>query len=93
MSFKDVLPDIHLKAIYSYERRKIIMDISGVNIKGNDDSELPGLLFQANIHRDITETTQEQRVGRISSILSAWKEDVSDFIEIVSKFNPEKGSR
>ena len=92
MSFNDVLPDIHLKAIYDYESRKIILDIGGVNIKGNDGSELPGLLFQANIHRDIAETIQEQRIRRISSILSAWKDDISDFTQLVTKFNPEKAS-
>ena len=92
MSFKDVPPDIHLKAIYNYTSRKIILDIGGVNIKSSDDSELPGLLFQANIHRDITETIQEQRIRKISSIISAWKDDISDFTQLVTKFNPEKAS-
>ena len=90
ISFKDVLPDIQLKAIYNYESRNIVMDIGGVNIKENDGSESAGLLFQANIHRDIAENTQEKRIERLTSILSAWKNDMSDFSELITKFNPKK---
>ncbi len=86
MSFMDVQPDIHLKALYRYESRQIAMDVGRVNVQRNDGSESHGVLFQANIHRDIRETTQERRLALISSTVDSWREDISDFKALMRKF-------
>ena len=93
MSFKDTIPDIQIKAIYSYEKRKISFDINQINKQEKDEKQIPGILFQANIHRDIHETNPIRRVETISSILSSWQDDVSDFNALVAKFNPPKKRR
>ncbi len=87
MSFRDLRPDIHLKAIYNYESRRISLDFGGVGAIRNDGAMGQGLVFQANIHRDIGEGNQEQRIEKASSILGAWKDDISDFNSLVAKFH------
>jgi len=88
MSFKDTTPDVHLKAIYSYESRQITLDVRGViNTEGSDVMERHALWFNANIHRDIREIDQGHRNTRILSIINNWKGDVSDFKNLVDKFH------
>lgn len=93
MSFKDVQPDVHLKAIYNYEKRTITLDVGGVEAKGNDGTMSSGLLFHANIHRNIGANEQGQRIEEVLSILSAWKNDISDFNDLVAKFHAMEISR
>lgn len=85
MSFKDVKPEVHLKTIYQYDTRKIVLDIAEAIKQRN---EIPIMLFQANIHRDIPSTIEQQeRIKTISDILASWKDDLSDFDALVKKFN------
>ena len=85
MSFKDVKPEVHLKTIYQYDTRKIVLDIAEAIKRRN---EIPIMLFQANIHRDIPSTiNQQERIKTISDILASWKDDLSDFDALVKKFN------
>ena len=88
-SFKDVLPDIHLKAIYNFEKRHINLDVGGANMTDGNGSEAPGLLFQANIHRNVTEAEEARRFKTLLSIISAWRDDLSDFRNLVAKFKQE----
>ena len=85
MSFKDLTPEIQLKAIYRYPERAIMLDIAEVKKKGTDGRHLPGILFQANFHRDITETSPQERIVRLLSIIDSWKKDLSDFHLLVRK--------
>ena len=93
MSFRDLQPDVHLKAVYDYEGRKIAFDVGRVSASGNDGVAVHALLFQANIHRDIVERNQEQRIERASAILGAWRDDISDFNDLVAKFHTMGMSR
>lgn len=90
MSFKDIIPDIQLKAIYRYDKRIIFLDITERRHRQTDDIRLPGMLFQANIHRNIQETNPIKRIEIISSIFSSWKDDLFDFYAVVAKFNPNQ---
>ena len=88
MSFKDVIPEVHLKTIYQYDTKKIALDIAEATMQKNNESEIPIILFQANIHRDIPSTlNQQDRIKTISDILASWKDDLSDFDALVKKFN------
>jgi len=88
MTFKDIPPNVDLKAIYNYESRRITLEVRGViDNRGNDSIERHGLWFHANIHRDIREINQERRNTRILSILDTWKDDISDFRNLVGKFH------
>ena len=86
MSFKDLTPEIQLKAIYQYTGRTILLDIAEAKKKGTDGNQISGMLFQANFHRDITETTPRERIVRLLSIIDSWREDLSDFQLLVKKF-------
>ncbi|MDE0333389.1 MAG: hypothetical protein OXI64_00400 [Defluviicoccus sp.] len=86
MSFRDVRPDIHLRAVYGYEGRRITLDVGGVGVVRDDGASGHGLLFEANIHRDIAQRDQARRIERASAILNAWREDISDFNDLVAKF-------
>lgn len=88
MAFGDVSPIVSLKATYLYDNRKIAMDVQDAKRRDASGSELSGLLFAVNIHRDISETDQGRRIASLMSILSAWKDDLSDFKNLVAKFNP-----
>ena len=87
MTFNEVLPVVGLKAVYSYDDRRFTLNIDGAKRKNSEGSESFGLLFQANVHRDIAGTSQQERLDRMQSILSGWIEDVSDFMFLVEKFN------
>ena len=87
MAFGNVSPVVSLKAVYFYENRQITMDVHDAKRQDANGSELPGLLFAVNIHRDISETDQEQRIAKLMSTLSAWKDDLSDFKTLITKFN------
>ncbi len=91
-SFKDVLPDIHVKAIYNYEKRQIMLEVGGANTTDGDGPETPGLLFQANIHRNVTETEEARRFETLLSIISAWRDDLADFRNLVAKFKQEENT-
>ena len=43
--------------------------------------------FATNIHRCISETIQERRIAKLMSVLSGWKDDLSDFMNMVHQFN------
>ena len=90
MAFGGISPVFFLKAVYSYEDRQITMDVQDVKRRESDGSETSGLLFTANVHRDISETIQEQRIARLMSVLSGWKDDLSDFKNLVGQFNLER---
>ncbi len=93
MSFRDVRPDVHLKAVYGCEGRRITLDVGGVSAKMEDGAMSHGLLFQVNIHRDISEETQEARIKRVLAILGAWRDDIADFDDLVAKFHAKVTSR
>lgn len=91
MSFKKVIPEVHLKMIYQYDTndtRKIVLDIAEATKQKDDDPEIPIILFQANIHRDIPSMMDQQdRIKTILDILTLWEEDLSDFDTLVKNFN------
>ena len=89
MSFNDATPNIQLKAVYRYTGRTITIDVMGTESQSDSRHGTSNLLFQANIHRDITETNQQARISRLLSIIASWKQDLSDFRSIVAKFIPE----
>ena len=89
VSFQNVLPNVSLKASYSYEDRQINIDVGSAKKRGKDEAEVSGFLFQVNIHRDVSEIGQSACVEHLSKILSEWQKDVSDFNQLVKKFVPE----
>ena len=88
MAFGNVSPVVYLKAVYSYQDRQITMDVHDAKKQESDGSSLSGLLFAVNIHRYIVETDQARRIGWLMSILSKWRDDLSDFRNLVAQFNP-----
>ena len=91
-SFKDMMPEIQLKAIYRYNDRAIILDIIEAKKRGKDGSESPKLLFQANVHCDVPQTNQQARIESLASTLALWKNDLEDVRALVEKFNPQRFS-
>ena len=87
MTFGNVSPVVSLKAVYSCGDRQMTVDVQDVKRRESDGSEAHGLLFETNIHRDVAETIQERRIARLMSILSGWKDDLSDFENLVEMFN------
>lgn len=92
MSFKDVQPEIHLKGLYRYESRQITFEVGRVKVQEKDHSESDGVLFQANMHRDIRAENQGARLKFIATILGGWKDDITDFSNLVEKFQLTGGS-
>lgn len=88
MAFRDISPDIHLRATYTYESRRILLDVGSADAALNTRDNRRGLLFQVNIHRDISERVQDQAVERTLSVLRDWKTDLSDCYSLLAKFPP-----
>ena len=84
LSFKDTIPEIQLKAVYRYSGRTIFLDVIEARREA-DGRQTPGILFQANIHRNITETNPQKRTEGLLSIIDSWKEDLSEFHVLVNK--------
>lgn len=89
MSFKDVVPEGQLKAIYHYTEKTIFLDIAGADVAEKNQTT-SGILFQANIHRELTETDAESRNKHLSSLLDSWDSDLEDFCNLPNKFCGEK---
>ncbi len=77
MSFKDAEPTVQLKLIYSYEERTILLDVAQIK-PTTDDPTSSGILFQANVHRDVEGLNAQARNKRIRSILDRWEDDLED---------------
>ena len=92
MVFENASPEVSLKAVYACGNRQITVDVRDAEKPESDGSVLPGLLFEANIHRDIAETDQARRSERLMSILSGWENDLSDFKNLVTQFDPGRAA-
>ncbi len=77
MSFKEVVPAVQLRLVYSYDERKISLEVGQIEQTG-DTQRLSDILFQANIHRDVDEPNVQARNKRIRSILDRWEDDLED---------------
>ena len=84
--FKDIKPKVELKMVYLFEKKKIILDVAEAKKEHRHGGTAPGVLFQANIHRDLN---PDQTVNRreLLSVLSSWEADLSDFRALVDKFD------
>lgn len=87
ISFKDVTPELLLKTVYRYEKRMIVLEIVEHKMQEKGNVETSGILFQANIHRDISVDSQQKRIEMASRILESWENDASDFYTLVSRFD------
>jgi len=88
LSFNDAAPDVQLKAVYRFGSRTITVDITETRAHAGSSGESSDLLFQANIHRDITESNPQKRIHDLLSIIDSWRKDLSDFRTITAKFSP-----
>lgn len=86
MAFKDVVPEVQLKAVYNFEKRRISLDVSGIRLEDENGSIHQGLLYQANIHRDLQGTNGTERIEEAQAVISACREDIADFHRLVDKF-------
>ena len=86
MTFKDMMPEIQFKAIYDYEKRKISLDIAEAKKLEKDGTEAFGLIFRANIHRDIKQAKQQERIFELKSIINSWEDDLKEFYALIDKF-------
>lgn len=89
MSFKDVAPDVVLKFAYAYGDRTITLDVSDTRREAAGKIRR-GQMFQANVHRDLSESNAGSRNERIGSILDAWERDLDDVRSLIGKFRREE---
>ncbi len=88
LSFKDSDPEIQLKAIYPFGSRKISMDVLGAARPLPNGQQTQGLLFQANVHRDLEQISSQARIDTLISIVREWESDVLDCRALAEKFTP-----
>lgn len=74
VSFQDKSPDIRLNASYGYPDKRISVSMHKTS------KPKAGLLFQANIHRDITKPDEGLKV------LGNWRKDGADFSDLTDLF-------
>lgn len=77
VSFKDVAPTVQLKLTYNYETRTIFLDVAQIE-PTIDGQTVSGILFQANVHRDVDGPNAQARNERIQSTLDRWEDDLED---------------
>lgn len=89
MNFEETSPSFQVKAVYRCDDKTITLDIAENLIKEKDAAEVPAMVFNANIHRDISdETNQQMRVSKLLSILDSYNKDVADFCLLTKEFRP-----
>ncbi len=88
MSFHGVKPDFQIKVIYALGDKKLVLDVS--EGRGSDNTENSQIRFQANIHRDVPDTNQQNRIETLIGILDSWRTDLLEFTQIVSCFPKRK---
>ena len=82
MTFKATTPKFAMKATYELHDKRMTLDISEGRVT-EAGSETSAMVYQSNIHRDIAETNQQMRISSLLSILDSWKNDLSDFCELI----------
>ena len=90
MEFKNANPEIQIKAVYDLNDKRIVLDISQARKRVATGNDVHLIMFQANIHRDITESEQPMRIDKLVSVLNGWKTDLTDFQELVNNFKRSK---
>ncbi len=89
MAFNAVTPTFALKATYEFHEKRMTFDVSEGKVN-EVEGEAIAMIYQSNIHRDITETNQQLRISSVLSILDSWENDLSDFRELVTlSFSPK----
>ena len=84
MVHKSVVPTFRLTSTHQYDDRRITLDISN-GTSSEDGRETPVMLYQGNIHRDLSDNNQQMKVNSMLSILASWRADYLDYVEIVRK--------
>lgn len=84
--FKDVTPAVNLKLVYAYSGRTILLDVADAKLTEEDGERFSGRLFQANVHRDVTDSNAHSRNEKISAILDGWEDDRKDVCALIQKF-------
>lgn len=85
LTHRHVTPRVELKLIYPRNNLTIFLDI--VEVKKHDrgsEIESPALLFTANFHRDLRQSTQQAKMDKIASILSSWQKNLEEFYKLVN---------
>ncbi len=85
LSFHDINPEIHLKAIYPLDSHKIVLEVVRAQENHPDREQSEGLLFRANVHHDLAESSAPLRIDRLVAILDNWKSDVGDCTALAGK--------
>ena len=89
LSFQSTKPKIQLKSVHNLKDRTINLDVveAKSNNHNNSGDVTPGILFQANIHRDLQDADQDMRKKKLLLAISSWKKDLSDIRKLLSKFH------
>lgn len=82
-AYKDVAPEIQLKAIYHYEGRTINLDIIRTHKLEDQSCQTT---FIANFHRDLPDSDATDRIKVLSTILGNWRDDLCDLRNLTNKF-------
>ena len=84
--YKDTTPSASLKVDYRFSERRIVLEILHGQLSRSNES-LDGVIFNANIHRDIKAKTSESRINQICSTLDSWQVDLNDCRELIRKYS------
>ena len=88
MVHRNCNPLISLKAEYIYNDKQITLEVNNAKADAPERSEIHGLLYNANIHRNIEEIDHGKRIDSMATILTNWKNDKDEFDNLVAQFYP-----
>jgi len=87
MNFKEATPVFQVKSLYQYDGKTVTLDIAEDFVTETGTAKTRPIVFNANIHRDISdETNQQMKISRLLSVLDSCNEDISDFYLLTEKF-------
>ena len=87
MNFRETTPVFQVKSLYQYDGKAVALDISEDFGREPGTEKIRRIVFNANIHRDISdEKNQQMRINSLLSVLDSCNEDISDFYLLTEKF-------
>ena len=84
LAYKHTTPQVQMKLIYDRGAFTAYLDIVEIKKRSSDPgASAHGLIFAANFHRKLEQTTQQGRCDRLLNVLGSWHKNLEDFCNLV----------
>lgn len=85
-NFQGNSPHVSIKFTYPMENGYLTIAVEEGGIQDNPNTQLlPVLIFEANFHRDISDSTNQEKTSQVKKYIQNWKIDFNTFKSLVEE--------